>query len=85
MKRSRKVKEEEGGELSRLKAMDMYSLGMVILEVLRDGRTDVDYHELLRMKKEGFAFQERIKEAVKGAAREQTRQALQEILTGLLR
>ena len=85
MKRSRKVKEEEGGELSRLKAMDMYSLGMVILEVLRDGRTDVDYHELLRMKKEGFAFQERIKEAVKGVAREQTRQALQEILTGLLR
>ena len=50
--------------MARLKKMDMFSLGLAILEVLNDGRSTVSYSDLLKMKKEGIDFSQAIKDSV---------------------
>ena len=42
--------------------MDMFSLGLSIIEVLNDGRSPMSYTDLLRMKKEGLDFKQLIKD-----------------------
>jgi hypothetical protein len=50
--------------MARLKKMDMFSLGLAILEVLNDGRSTMSYSDLLKMKKEGIDFSQAIKDSV---------------------
>lgn len=50
--------------MSRLKKMDMFSLGLAILEVLNDSRPLMTYSDLLKMNKEGIDFKPIIKESV---------------------
>ena len=42
--------------MAKLKQMDMFSLGLTILEVLNDGRSAMSYSELLKKRKEGMDF-----------------------------
>lgn len=67
-KKSKKNVYGSDSELSqlmlRLKKMDMFSLGLSILEVLNDGRSPMNYTDLLKMGKEGMDFSPIIKESV---------------------
>ena len=47
-----------------LKMMDMFSLGLTILEVLNDGKSSLSYSELLKKRKEGVNFDQLIKDGV---------------------
>ena len=38
-------------QMNNLKMMDMFSLGLTIMEVLNDGRSSLSYSELLKMRK----------------------------------
>jgi hypothetical protein len=49
--------------MAGLKMMDMFSLGLSILEVLNDGRAPMSYGDLLRMRKEGLDFDPLIKDS----------------------
>ena len=44
--------------------MDMFSLGLTILEVLNDGKSSLSYSELLKKRKEGVNFEQLIKDGV---------------------
>ena len=48
-------------QMFNLKMMDMFSLGLTILEVLNDGRSSRSHSELLKMRKEGMDFSQLIK------------------------
>ena len=48
-------------QMNNLKMMDMFSLGLTILEVLNDGRSSRSHSELLKMRKEGMDFSQLIK------------------------
>lgn len=45
--------------------MDIYSLGLSILEVMNDGKGTLSYEDLLKMKKGGTDLKEKIEEATK--------------------
>ena len=52
--------------------MDMYSMGLTILEVLNDGRPTMSYSDLLRMKKEGLNLEQHITDSVSKLTKGQT-------------
>lgn len=67
----------------RLRMMDMFSLGLAILEVLNDGRSPMSYSDLLRFKKEGLDFSQLIKDSVSKLSKGPS--ALAYLLTNLLK
>ena len=68
--------------MSKLKMMDMFSLGLTILEVLNDGRSPMSYSDLLRMRKNGMDFDLLIKDSVSKLSSGSV--VMAEILTSLL-
>lgn len=62
--------------------MDMFSLGLAILEVLNDGRSPMAYSDLLRMKKEGVNFGQLIKDSASKLSKGSS--AISYLLTNLL-
>jgi hypothetical protein len=46
--------------MNNLKMMDMFEMGMTILEVLNNGKSFMSYADLVRKKKEGIDFSQLI-------------------------
>ncbi len=69
-------------QMQKLKMMDMFSLGLAILEVLNDGRSPMTYSDLLRMKKEGVNFSQLIKDSASKLSKGSS--AISYLLTNLL-
>ncbi len=50
--------------MNNLKMMDMFEMGMTILEVLNNGKSFMSYADLVRKKKEGIDFSQLITQSV---------------------
>jgi hypothetical protein len=77
--------------MNNLKQMDLFSLGLCVLEVLNDGRSPFSYESLLNLKKGKFSLEELIENTINSLTAEQRLETpsseikeIKEIVTELL-